>query len=287
MLSRYALPAVAATSAIFTATRYFALSTSNSGLPKKMSTAPPPYEARTRTNGFPAKWPYRASDFQRMDESDDDRFYSMPRFVTHIDDRCIDALSTYYGGVLPQASSSSSDQRPRILDIASSWISHLPEDWGPKNTEVVGIGMNEPELSKNRALSRYLVLDMNRDPQGLSRALSSGEKYDAAICSVSIDYLTQPREMLADLSTILKKDAGVHLAFSNRCFPSKVVGRWLHISEDERCDMVADYFHFAGTSHDEGTLAKPGGLFRDVEIVTVLKPSRSGDPLYVVRARRT
>lgn len=66
------------------------------------------------------------------------------------------------------------------------------------------------------------MLDMNRDPQGLSRALSSGEKYDAAICSVSIDYLTQPREMLADLSTILKKDAGVHLAFSNRCFPSKV-----------------------------------------------------------------
>lgn len=135
----------------------------------------------------------------------------------------IEALSSYYGTVLPQPSTStSSTPKPRILDIASSWISHLPESWNPSNTDITGIGMNEAELSKNRALNRHLVLDLNKDPEGLSRLLSGDELYDAAVCSVSIDYLIKPREMLADLAKILKKDAGVHLAFSNRCFPSKV-----------------------------------------------------------------
>lgn len=83
--------------------------------------------------------------------------------------------------------------------------------------------MNQPELSKNRALSKYLVLDLNKNPQGLSRQLAGQEEsYDAAICSVSIDYLTKPRELLLDLSKLLKKGATVHFAFSNRCFPTKV-----------------------------------------------------------------
>lgn len=163
------------------------------------------------------------------------------------------ALSTYYGSVLPEPSSSTSATKPGILDVASSWISHLPEFWSPANIEIVGIGMNEPELAKNRALSRYIVLDLNKDPQGLSKALSSetAKKFDGAVCSVSIDYLVQPREMLADLATILKKDAGVHLAFSNRCFPSKashlqeqhpstvphtlfIAGRWALASHQRR-----------------------------------------------------
>lgn len=134
------------------------------------------------------------------------------------------ALANYYGSVLPKPASSVSEakEKPKMLDIASSWISHLPESWGPSNTKIIGIGMNEAELAKNSALSGHLVCDLNKDPQGLSKALGDGSKFDAAICSVSIDYLTQPREMLGDLATILNKDAGVHLAFSNRCFPSKV-----------------------------------------------------------------
>jgi len=90
--------------------------------------------------------------------------------------------------------------------------------------------MNEPELSKNRALSTYHIIDLNKDPEGLSRVVNAAaasptsekDKFDAAICSVSIDYLIKPREMLADLAKVLKKDAGVHFAFSNRCFPTKV-----------------------------------------------------------------
>ena len=133
-----------------------------------------------------------------------------------------------------------------MLDVASSWISHLPEHWAPSNSHVVGVGMNKAELSKNRALARYLVLDLNQDPAAMSRALLEGaaaisagsaaesaaahaadadaQKYDAAICSVSIDYLAQPRELLADVYKLLKSGGGVHLAFSNRMFPTKVGG---------------------------------------------------------------
>lgn len=92
--------------------------------------------------------------------------------------------------------------------------------------------MNESELAKNRALSRYLVLDLNKNPEGMSRALEDGGQYDAAICSVSIDYLVKPREILADLAQLLKKDACVHFSFSNRCFPSKVRTK-LHLLEFE------------------------------------------------------
>lgn len=116
--------------------------------------------------------------------------------------------------------------KPRILDIASSWVSHLPEDWGASNVYVVGIGMNGSELAKNRALSRYHVVDLNEDPLALTERdeLLKGQEgsYDAVICSVSIDYLVRPRELLQDLAKLLKKGGTIHLAFSNRCFPTKV-----------------------------------------------------------------
>ena len=141
----------------------------------------------------------------------------------------------YYGSVLPNLSTDPAS-KPQVLDIASSWISHLPEDWSPSNSRVVGVGMNKPELAKNRALTQHLVVDLNEDPQGLSRELKEeGQVYDAAICSVSIDYLVKPRELLADLSKVLKKGASVHLAFSNRCFPTKVSAKLSRMKKNDSC----------------------------------------------------
>jgi hypothetical protein len=42
---------------------------------------------------YPPAWPFKATDFSRYDESTDDGFYESPRFVTHIDDPAIDALT--------------------------------------------------------------------------------------------------------------------------------------------------------------------------------------------------
>ncbi|KAJ9669444.1 hypothetical protein H2201_000311 [Coniosporium apollinis] len=232
-----------------------------------------PYKPHHKT------WPYTPSDFIRQDESSDTRFYSVPRFVTHIDDAAIASLKTYYAATLPR--------RGRILDFCSSWISHYPpvlEDAVAKGElEVVGMGMSGAELEANKILSSggRVVQDLNRTPQ---IPASVGE-LDAATCVVSIDYLTKPVEVLESLRERTKEGGAVHLAVSNRCFPTKVVGRWLRISEEERLEMVGDYLWFAG--------------WRGIEIVTVSDGKveeeprglmawfRGGrDPLWVVRGRK-
>ena len=58
--------------------------------------------------------------FQRPDESADEKFYSQPRFVTHIDDATISSLTDFYREQVASGT--------RVLDLMSSWISHLPED---------------------------------------------------------------------------------------------------------------------------------------------------------------
>jgi hypothetical protein len=42
---------------------------------------------------WPEKWPFRPELFARYDEAPDTQFYSQPRFVTHIDDPAIEALT--------------------------------------------------------------------------------------------------------------------------------------------------------------------------------------------------
>ena len=42
---------------------------------------------------FPETFPFRPEEFQRYDETPDTSFYSQPRFVTHIDDGAIAALT--------------------------------------------------------------------------------------------------------------------------------------------------------------------------------------------------
>ena len=60
--------------------------------------------------------------FERVDESDDALFYREPRFVTHIDDASIRALTAAYRELLVPGSD--------VLDLMSSWVSHLPEGVG-------------------------------------------------------------------------------------------------------------------------------------------------------------
>ena len=106
-------------------------------------------------------WPYNPSDFTRQDEKPDPSFYSMPRFVTHIDDAAIATLREYYDSILPR--------KGRILDFCSSWVSHYPagvaEAAAKGEVQVVGMGMNQAELNANPVLNGGKVLaDLNADP---------------------------------------------------------------------------------------------------------------------------
>lgn len=100
--------------------------------------------------------------------------------------------------------------------------------------------------------------------------------FDATTCVVSIDYLTSPVRVLQSVRKLTRRGGTVHLVVSNRCFPTKAVGRWLKVGEEERLEMVGDYLWWAG--------------WRELEIVEIVKAGRGwrgGDPLWVVRGVKT
>lgn len=221
------------------------------------------------------KWPYNPADFERYDSSPDTVFYQPSRLVAHIDDNAIKRLSQYYAQVLPS--------KGTILDFCSSWISHLPADLEPAirtgDLKVVGMGMNQTELDANPVLSRRVLKDLNEDPT-LPPDLTD---LDAATCVVSIDYLTEPVEVLKSIHERLKTGSSVHLAISNRCFPTKAIQRWLEIDEEERLQLVGDYLWFAGFRNIE-TLTLSDGTIRGGSGLSKL--FGRCDPLWIVRGKK-
>ena len=229
-------------------------------------------------------WPYTSADFERLDSSPDDAFYVPTRFVTHIDDHAISTLREYYASYLPRTG--------RILDLCSSWISHLPPDLEKAamsgELNVVGLGMNRAELDANEVLRERVVHDLNADP-AIPASVTNGEKLDGAMCVVSIDYLTQPVEVLRSLKGSMNEGSTVHLVVSNRCFPTKAMARWLGVREDERLQMVGDYMWFAGYREVEIVTLSEGFLRPEETAATMLERTfgRRVDPLWVVRGRNT
>ena len=202
-----------------------------------------------------SSWPYVEADFSRQDPSSDSSFYSVPRFVTHIDDAAIASLREYYDTALPR--------KGKILDFCSSWVSHYPEsiESAAKNGDlsIVGLGMNKAELDANKVLNGgKIVSDLNTNPD-IARALQQANIVgqddiailDASTNVVSTDYLTQPVEVLKTLLEVTKSGGTVHLVVSNRCFPTKAIRRWLRVDEEERLLMVGDFLHFAGWQNIE------------------------------------
>lgn len=232
---------------------------------KKMDPGQLPVRKYVPTNPD-GPFPYSSADLTPTDAGNDAGFYSAPRLVTHIDDNAILNLRRYYDQALPR--------QGRILDFCSSWISHYPPEIeqaaASGSLEVIGTGMNKSELSKNSVLKHWFVQDLNQDPE--VRLPDSVEgKLDASTCVVSIDYLTRPVEVLQSIRKQTNKGGRVHLIISNRCFPTKVVGRWLKVDEDDRLDMVGDYLWWSG--------------WRNIEIQTLVEGSFMRDPLWVVRAQ--
>ena len=77
-----------------------------------------------------------SKDFSsKEDNTKDDLFFSTPRLVKHIDDNACEALTSFYRNFLKPDSA--------VLDLMSSWVSHLPEDI--QNSRVSAKGMNKEE----------------------------------------------------------------------------------------------------------------------------------------------
>ncbi len=169
--------------------------------------------------------------FARYDESDDRNFYACPRLTVHIDNAAIAALGQLFSEELPAGGT--------ILDLMSSYRSHIPPQL--KLGHLVGLGLNAEEMRQNPQLDEVIVHDLNRTPKLPFESAS----FDGAVCTVSVQYLTHPVEVFAEVGRVLRPGAPFVVSFSNRCFPSKAVHIWVTTNDTQHMQLVQLYFHHA------------------------------------------
>lgn len=203
--------------------------------------------------------PFRPEFFDRVDAGEDELFYATPRLVAHIDDQARASLAQHYAEVLVSGTA--------ILDLMSSCVSHLPA--GVAFGAVTGLGMNAVELDANPQLTERVVHNLNREP----RLPFADAAFDACLIAVSIQYLTQPIAVLADVGRVLKPAAPCVVSFSNRMFPTKAVAVWRAIGDRDHAGLIGAYFDATGG-------------FDSPAFAALRPPTGASDPLYVVTARR-
>ncbi len=184
--------------------------------------------------GMQARWQGRPGDFwsdlpfSRMAGEADAYFYQMPRLVDHIDSAARGQIEALYGRLIPPGA--------EVLDLMSSWRSHLPETLSLAG--VAGLGMNLEELEANPRLDERVVHDLNLQP----RLPFEDKRFDAIVCTVSVEYLIKPLEVFAEAARVLKSGGRFILTFSNRWFQPKVIKIWQDLHEFERMGLVLEYF---------------------------------------------
>lgn len=193
----------------------------------------------------------------RQDESDDALFYAPPRLVTHVDDATIAALREAYRDLVPAGA--------RLLDLQSSWVSHLPADVA--YASVTGHGMNADELAQNPRLDVRVVQDLNRNPE---LPFDDGA-FDVVLDAFSMQYLVRPVEVLCSVRRVLAPGGVCVVALSHRMFPTKAVAVWGVLDMEDRARWVGVYFRLAGGWG---------------EPVAVDRSPVGADPLWLVVVRR-
>ena len=88
---------------------------------------------------------------KKLDESNDEEFYSDPKFVYHLDANFRQYLTSIYNNEILNNST--------VLDLMSSWDSYLPNK--KKYKKVIGHGLNKQELEKNEILDSYWIQNFN------------------------------------------------------------------------------------------------------------------------------
>jgi SAM-dependent methyltransferase len=209
--------------------------------------------------------------FSRNDESDDRHFYSRDRFVEHLDAVALATVERLIRTLVVE-------KRPAILDLMAGWDSHIPKSIDAD--EVVGLGLNENELSRNRALTEIVLHDLNMDPV----LPFEDNRFDVVLNTASVDYMIKPFQVFREVARILKPGGLFLVIFSNRMFPEKVVKVWRESSEPERILLVEDYFG-AGERFEKPVVFTSKGKPRpkDDKYADSGLPS---DPIYAVYAEK-
>lgn len=205
----------------------------------------------------------------KLDPTDDRLFYEYPRFVHHVDGDFLRRLTQLYSDRL--------QPHTKILDLMSSWVSHLPETM--EFALVQGHGLNEAELARNPRLNAYFVQNLNQN-QALPLP---DDSFDAVLNAVGVQYLQYPEAVFSEIHRILKPQGMAIISFSNRMFYQKAIQAWRDGSESSRLRLVVSYFRGV-----KGGFSKP-------EVIQVVSPPNplallgfpSPDPFYAVIARKS
>ena len=165
-----------------------------------------------------------SSQRSKQDKSPDSLFYSKPRYVNHLDLSFRNKLTELYRElILPNST---------VLDLMSSWVSHLPE---VSYNEVIGHGLNSEELSSNYRLDRFWIQDLNLD-QTLPL---SNNSIDYCLVVAGWQYLQYPENISEEILRITKPSGQIIISFSDRAFWSKSPNIWLESNDEQRINYVS------------------------------------------------
>ena len=150
----------------------------------------------------------------------------------------------------------------------SSWRSHLPEALPIK--KLVGLGLNSTEMTENPQLDESTVHDLNSDPQ----LPFEDRSFDAAVVTVSVQYMIRPVEVFSQVNRVLREGARFHVIYSNRMFSDKAVWIWRTLDDERRAQLVGSYF----AQSDGWEAMQVTDIGKRLDIYS--------DPLYAVSARK-
>jgi SAM-dependent methyltransferase len=208
-------------------------------------------------------------DRAKLDDTDDTLFYDFPRFVTHVDQGFIQQLTDLYRTRL--------QPHTRILDMMSSWVSHLPPEM--EFAHVEGHGMNAEELARNPRLNHYVVQNLNANPH----LPFADQSFDAVLNTVSVQYLQYPEAVFHEIHRILKPGGIAIVSFSNRMFYQKAIQAWRDGSEADRVALVSGYFQSVPGFMTPEVIAHSSRTTPFLQLLGM----GSGDPFYAVIASRS
>jgi len=211
----------------------------------------------------PSAWPYQAEDFSRIDESPDDQMYAEPRLAEHLDLTSLQNMTNVYDAIFKACPDGF-----KVLDLCSSWNSHYPEEIG-RASQVAVHGLNSVELEMNEVATERHVQDLN-EQQKLPWADNT---FDVATLALSVQYLTKPREVFAEMQRVLKPGGMAVVIFSHRSFIEKAVQLWASEPDDGEghAHAVCRYFQHGPEKGWE-------------KLSTMDVSPRHGDPVWIVTA---
>ncbi len=160
----------------------------------------------------------------KLDRSDDALFYAQPRFVHHLDAGFRERLTRLYRQRIPACAV--------VLDLMSSWVSHLPEE--VRYEEVIGHGLNAQELAANPRLDRHWLQNLNTN---LALPLAENS-VDAALIVAGWQYLQHPEAIATELLRVVRPRGELIVAFSNRMFFQKAPQIWADGSDRDHLAYV-------------------------------------------------